>query len=93
LLTDVVMPGLGGREVREAVSAHHPEAAVLFMSGYAEGPHPGVGADGSAPAGFLAKPFTVRRLAAEVARMLDSRATGGSGPAAEAPAGAAGPLH
>ena len=93
LLTDVVMPGLGGREVREAVSAHHPEAAVLFMSGYAEGPHPGAGADGSAPAGFLAKPFTVRRLAAEVARMLDGRATGGSGPAAEAPAGAAGPLH
>ncbi len=34
LLTDVVMPGLGGKEVADQVCRHHPETRVLFVSGY-----------------------------------------------------------
>ncbi|MFZ7128178.1 MAG: PAS domain S-box protein [Desulfobacterales bacterium] len=37
LLTDVIMPGLNGAEVRERVTAAHPGIKVLFMSGYTQG--------------------------------------------------------
>ena len=35
LLTDVVMPKMGGRELADAPSFEHPGLPVLFMSGYA----------------------------------------------------------
>ena len=37
LLTDVIMPGMQGREVAERVSEAQPGIAVLFMSGYTQG--------------------------------------------------------
>lgn len=37
LLTDIVMPGLRGPELARRVAKVHPEAQIVYMSGYAEG--------------------------------------------------------
>jgi PAS domain S-box-containing protein len=70
LLTDVIMPNLGGRVLAPRVKELHPDIKVLFMSGYAE---PEVGKkDGDAP--VLQKPFLLEALAHKVRSVLDSRA-------------------
>jgi two-component system, cell cycle sensor histidine kinase and response regulator CckA len=73
LLTDVVMPRLGGRELAREMGRLRPDARVLFMSGYAPGPagqpellEPGVA--------FLQKPFSAARVAAKVREALDAPA-------------------
>jgi len=68
LLTDIVMPEMGGRELAETVSPLRPEMKVLFMSGYSEDP---VIHEGS-QIPFLEKPFTLRELARRVREVLDS---------------------
>lgn len=71
LLTDVVMPGgLGGREVAEAIIAGHPEASVLFTSGYTDD---AVVRHGVLESGvhFLQKPFSPSALAQKVREVLD----------------------
>ena len=71
LLTDVVMPGMDGRQLAERIGKIKPGVKVLFMSGYtadiiadrgvlAEGVH------------FLSKPFTRDDLARKVREILDS---------------------
>jgi PAS domain S-box-containing protein len=69
LVTDVVMPGMNGREVARAIQDRRPGVKTLFMSGYndeAISQH-GVLADG---ASFLGKPFTPETLAAKVREVL-----------------------
>jgi PAS domain S-box-containing protein len=71
LITDVVMPqGLGGRQVAEAVRARHPEARVLFVSGYTDDAvvRHGILEERTS---FLQKPFTPAALAQKVREVLD----------------------
>jgi two-component system, cell cycle sensor histidine kinase and response regulator CckA len=72
LVTDVVMPDLGGRELANAVRARRQGVKVLFMSGYTDDAvvRYGVSEDGDA---FLQKPFTPLVLARKVRAVLDER--------------------
>jgi two-component system, cell cycle sensor histidine kinase and response regulator CckA len=71
LLTDVVMPGMSGRELAGVVRRRCPDARVLFMSGYAED---AVASHGVLQPGaqLLEKPFTATSLGAKVRAVLDA---------------------
>ena len=71
LLTDVVMPGIGGPELANRVRADHPETKVLFTSGYTD--H-AIVRNGELEAGlaFIQKPFTPVTLARKVREVLDA---------------------
>jgi nitrogen-specific signal transduction histidine kinase/CheY-like chemotaxis protein len=71
LLTDVVMPGIGGRELALLLGPKHPHMKVLFLSGYTDESivHRGLLAPGLA---FLQKPFSADALARKVRAVLDS---------------------
>jgi PAS domain S-box-containing protein len=73
LLTDVIMPGLNGRELANRFATIHPETRVLFMSGYAGEALSAQGVLDSSVA-FLAKPFVPAELARKVREILDEPA-------------------
>jgi PAS domain S-box-containing protein len=70
LVTDVVMPGLGGADVAAAVRARRPATLVLFVSGYTDDAVVRHGVAGAGDA-FLQKPFTPQTLARKVRDVLD----------------------
>jgi CheY-like chemotaxis protein len=70
LLTDVVMPEMGGREVSEALRARYPHVRVLFMSAYTEDEVILRGVR-VAEVNFVSKPFTVDGLRNKVREVLD----------------------
>jgi two-component system cell cycle sensor histidine kinase/response regulator CckA len=71
MISDVVMPGISGRELANQLSQLRPQTKVLFLSGYTEDAivHHGVLDPGTA---FLQKPFTLDALAFKVREVLDS---------------------
>jgi two-component system cell cycle sensor histidine kinase/response regulator CckA len=71
LVTDVVMPGMGGWQVAQWVRKVYPEIRVLFVSGYTDDAvvRHGVQQEG---ANFLQKPFSSFDLASKVRDVLDS---------------------
>ena len=71
LLTDVVMPGRGGKALAEEIRRRHTTVRVLYMSGYPDDAiaHQGV-LDPATP--FLPKPFTPDVLLAAVRSALNS---------------------
>ncbi|MEO8223529.1 MAG: PAS domain S-box protein [Gammaproteobacteria bacterium] len=68
LLTDMMMPGLTGRELADQMVALYPGLRVLFMSGYLD---QSTLLETGAP--FLQKPFTPEALARKVREVLDSQ--------------------
>ena len=72
VLSDVIMPGMGGRELSRALAATRPRLPILFMSGYNDDGEL-AGTDGEPASGVLAKPFTSETLARHVREALDGR--------------------
>jgi CheY-like chemotaxis protein len=74
LLTDVVMPGMSGRELASRMAQLRPDTPVLYTSGYTDGEilrrgllEPGVA--------FIAKPFTADALVLAVRQRIERGAT------------------
>lgn len=72
VITDVVMPVMGGRQLMEQVRQFVPEVKVLFVSGYTEDAIVRHGIL-SSEADFLQKPFTAAALKSKVRELLDAR--------------------
>ena len=70
LITDMVMPGMNGRDLAERLTPLRPEMKILYMSGYANDAimQHGVLDSGSA---MLQKPFTSKALANKVRQVIE----------------------
>ena len=70
VVTDLVMPEMGGKELAERLRTHRPGLKVLFMSGYTE---KAISSGGVMPphTGFVEKPFTVEQLMRRLREILD----------------------
>jgi two-component system, cell cycle sensor histidine kinase and response regulator CckA len=69
VITDVVMPGMGGREMAEQILKARPETKILYLSGYAEDAVLSEGGSDNGAA-FLQKPFTLQNLSRKVRDVL-----------------------
>ncbi len=70
VLTDVVMPQMGGRELAEQIRPLHPKARIIFCSGYTEDAILQRG-DLDAGISFLQKPYSVATVAQKVREVLN----------------------
>ncbi|MGC1649313.1 MAG: response regulator, partial [Candidatus Sulfotelmatobacter sp.] len=69
VITDVVMPGMGGRELVKQLMQLRPGTKVLYLSGYTED---AILSEGTIEKGaaFLQKPFTLQNLSRKVREVL-----------------------
>lgn len=70
VLTDMMMPRMGGAELAGHLAKSRPDLRIIFMSGYQEDPK--VRAMQVLPALFLPKPFTASALMAKIRYVLDT---------------------
>ena len=70
LVTDMIMPEMGGKELSQELQKKYPSLKVLFISGYTEESmsHGSVLGEGGT---FLQKPFSPQTLAEKVREVLD----------------------
>lgn len=71
LVTDVVMPGMNGRALYDALSAKRPGMKVLYMSGYTANANISRGVLDSENVNYLQKPFSISSISAKVREVLD----------------------
>ncbi len=72
LVTDVILPGMNGKEIAEMLLPRHSSMQILYISGYTES---AIGQHGNLPeeTAFLQKPFSPGELARKVREVLDGR--------------------
>ena len=72
LLTDVVMPGINGKELYDQLSPLYPEMKVIYMSGYSGEVIAARGVMDES-VNFIQKPFSVQALAAKIRSVLEKK--------------------
>ncbi|MEJ2367279.1 MAG: response regulator, partial [Acidobacteriota bacterium] len=70
VVTDLVMPMMGGEEMSREIESRHPGTRFLFISGYSEKSLDGAFLNGK-EASFIAKPFGMAGLARKVRELLE----------------------
>lgn len=70
LITDIVMPGMGGKDLAEALRSKHPTMPIIFMSGH---PQDTFSLDfiNHEHVAFMQKPFNPQEISLKVRQMLD----------------------
>jgi len=71
LITDLVMPGMNGRDLADQIRKMMPETRVLFTSGYTAGTLDGEASMSADEINFLPKPFSMKTLSARIRETLD----------------------
>jgi CheY-like chemotaxis protein len=71
LITDLVMPGMNGKELAMRLRSHFGDLKVLYMSGYSDN-LPVTGGESQGPTTFLQKPFSPEDLIRLVREILHS---------------------
>jgi PAS domain S-box-containing protein len=72
LLTDVIMPGMNGRQLAEGMKRIHPEISVLYMSGYTDDILMEHGMN-QGDFNFISKPYTPKKLSMKLREVLDRK--------------------
>ena len=70
LITDVIMPGMNGRQLADILVAERPSMRVVYMSGYSDDKIAQTGVQDSDIA-LLQKPFTLEKLALRIRQALE----------------------
>jgi two-component SAPR family response regulator len=75
MITDLVMPHMGGRDLVERLTSVRPKMKILFMSGYTD--RAVVHRELTPGTAFVQKPFTPETLARKVRTVLDQQPVSG----------------